>query len=144
MTSKTTSAGRGRPAPRMKCKKGAGPGWARKPLRSTLGHPWAYCWVDVWPFERLLATLESASRSQNPDDIAQVTDKLMALYHGTFLQDDVEHPWVLSTRERLRGKLLRLLESVGTAHARNATTRPSAASRRRSLSMRWRRVSTAA
>lgn len=77
-----------------------------------------HCWVDVWPFERLLATLESASRSQNPDDIAQVTDKLMALYHGTFLQDDVEHPWVLSTRERLRGKLLRLLESVGTAHAR--------------------------
>ena len=76
------------------------------------------CWVDAWSFERLLATLESTSRSLDPNEITQLTDRLMTLYRGAFLQDDVEHPWVLSVRERLRGKLLRLLESVGTTHAR--------------------------
>lgn len=76
------------------------------------------CWVDAWSFERLLATLETTSRSQNSADIPQLTDRLMTLYRGAFLQDDVDHPWVLSARERLQGKLLRLLESVGTTHAR--------------------------
>ena len=76
------------------------------------------CWVDAWSFERQLATLESASRTQSPDEITELTDKLMVLYRGAFLQGDLERPWVLSTRERLRGKLLRLLESVGTTHAR--------------------------
>lgn len=76
------------------------------------------CWVDVWSFERQLTTLESASRTQDPDDSAKLTDQLMALYRGAFLQGDIERPWALSAHERLRGKLLSLLESVGATHAR--------------------------
>ena len=61
-----------------------------------------WCWVDAWAFE---------SRAGNPSD-ADV--KALDLYRGAFLPEDEQEPWSVSTRERLRGKFIHALSSLGT------------------------------
>jgi len=57
------------------------------------------CFVDAWTFE---------SGVERPGG---ETDALR-LYRGGFLQSDTEAPWSASMRERLRGKFVRLVQSV--------------------------------
>jgi LuxR family transcriptional regulator, maltose regulon positive regulatory protein len=68
-----------------------------------------YCWVDVWAVEHQLAAIEEASRAAPPAAIAELVDRVLALYRGPFLADQREESWVLSMRERLRGRLLRVI-----------------------------------
>jgi DNA-binding SARP family transcriptional activator len=75
------------------------------------------CWVDAWSLERELTALEHAHRAENLELTASLVASVVLQYRGGFLTGDADHPWVLSTRERLRGRLLRLLEGVGTTHA---------------------------
>ncbi len=78
------------------------------------------CWADAWAFERQLTALEHASHAHVPEEITKLTQKLTMLYRGAFLKEEFDRPWVLSTRERLQGKFLRLLESIGRTHAHAA------------------------
>ncbi len=69
------------------------------------------CWTDVWAFERQIAQTEGAEAEPrlSPAD-AEVT-----LYRGDFLPADADEPWTVKARERLRGKFVRLVESVAQA-----------------------------
>ena len=59
------------------------------------------CWVDAWVFEARPADAESASR------------KVLNLYGGTFLPEDVDASWSVPARERLRGKFIHALSAHG-------------------------------
>ena len=76
----------------------------------------ALCWVDVWPFERLLSKTEDdvhhIGQAADAELLAQ-TDKLLRLYHGDFLEREECHPWLLPRRERLRNRLGTALADVG-------------------------------
>jgi LuxR family transcriptional regulator, maltose regulon positive regulatory protein len=75
------------------------------------------CWVDAWSFERELKALERAHRAQDLEATAGLAASLVLLYRGPFLEGDDDHAWVLCARERLQGRLVNLLDSIGTAHA---------------------------
>ena len=75
------------------------------------------CWVDVWAFERLLG------ESTQSDDLLNMADRIgqaLDLYQGEFLADmgadmhlvDSNNAWALTARERLRTRLLRLVQVV--------------------------------
>lgn len=72
-----------------------------------------YCWVDVWALDRTLVMLAEAYRESRLDAVRAATEKLFDLYGGEFLRNESERPWVLSTRERVRSRLLRQLEATG-------------------------------
>src|SRR5262249_30562283 len=60
-----------------------------------------WCWVDAWAFE--------ARAGQASDAGIEALD----LYRGAFLPEDGEEPWSVSARERLRGKFIHALSSLG-------------------------------
>jgi DNA-binding SARP family transcriptional activator len=62
-----------------------------------------YVWVDVWAFERGLASAQATS------------EKSLALYRGPFLGKDTDFGWALPLRERLRAKFLRHLAHWGAS-----------------------------
>ena len=59
------------------------------------------CWVDAWIFEAQLG--EPGLDSQ----------KVLALYGGTFLPEDEGESWSVASRERLRGKFVDALSRYG-------------------------------
>ncbi len=74
------------------------------------------CWVDSWAFERLLSEAETilANPAADPagDALAQLTQRVQALYHGPFLGKESDAAWAVSLRERLRSRFLRHIVSV--------------------------------
>jgi DNA-binding SARP family transcriptional activator len=76
------------------------------------------CRVDVWALERQLALAEDHIRARQVDRLAQDVEALFALYRGPFLNDADEHSWVLSMRERLRGRFLHQLEAAADCFER--------------------------
>ncbi len=83
-----------------------------------------YCWVDVFALERLFEQAEETFKRKPTNDTVkraiQIMDKMLSLYTGHFLDRDVEQPWTVSQRERLRAKFLdsisccaRYLEKAG-------------------------------
>lgn len=75
------------------------------------------CWVDVWAFERLLG------ESMQTDDLRKMAALILQAldhYQGEFLADmdadmhlgDCNDAWALAARERLRTRLLRLIQVV--------------------------------
>ena len=74
-----------------------------------------YCWVDAWVFERLLGEVDGKGWTEDSIPLAQ---KAIGMYRGTFhrgtfLAKEIEHPWLISIRERLRSKFLRSLNQLG-------------------------------
>lgn len=65
------------------------------------------CWTDLWAFERHIALTES-----HEEDVEAAAAAAVALYRGNFLPADTDEPWTVKTRERLRGKFVRLVEAV--------------------------------
>ncbi len=59
-------------------------------------------WVDAWAFERRLGASD-----------ASTMEKTLALYRGSFLPDDVDAPFTVPTRERLRAKFVHALGELG-------------------------------
>lgn len=72
------------------------------------------CWVDAWVFEQLVSRAENLIAAPAPDTekLAQVSARILALYHGHFLGRETPEPWSISLRERLRSKFLRHLIDV--------------------------------
>ncbi|MGZ5790091.1 MAG: BTAD domain-containing putative transcriptional regulator [Burkholderiaceae bacterium] len=63
-----------------------------------------YCWVDIWAFEGMLNHAEHNDFNQQK--------KGLQLYQGHFLHN-IDTPWALSPRERLRSKFLHFVVRVG-------------------------------
>lgn len=56
-------------------------------------------WYDVWEFEQALRQARQAQA--NPDEQAAALERAIALYQGDYLEQ-VDSPWVMPERERLR------------------------------------------
>jgi LuxR family maltose regulon positive regulatory protein len=68
-----------------------------------------YFWVDAWEFEELAAQVEAAA---DPGSVEQLAERMLALYRGPFMADDVDAAWVLQARERMRARLERAMGRV--------------------------------
>ena len=66
------------------------------------------CWVDAFSFEELLARADKSE----PEEAARLTEQALRLYQGPFLED-IDEPWAISRRERLRAKYLRAIRRLG-------------------------------
>lgn len=62
-------------------------------------------WTDVRAFEALLEREDSGS--------AEFVASLLRFYRGSFLAEDVDEPWTVSTRERLRSRFLNAVDRAG-------------------------------
>jgi LuxR family maltose regulon positive regulatory protein len=70
-------------------------------------------WTDVWAFEDLTSRAAAADKAGDTHQLLQLADDALALYRGDFLAADMEAVWAFVTRERLRVRLLTLVDSVG-------------------------------
>ena len=97
-------------------------------LRKLLGYPQAivlkdtlltldsrYVQVDLWEAERLLGQLEQQLRHVQVDQaqLRDVSERLFALFHGDFLGNEPDRSWALLLKERLRNRMLKILQSLG-------------------------------
>jgi DNA-binding SARP family transcriptional activator len=95
-------------------------------LRTLIGHPETlefqerrlsldprYYWVDVWAFERLFDEVDSKRKEGLTECYVELTQKAMEMYKGPFLAGEIEQPWMISIRERLRRKFLRNVSRLG-------------------------------
>ncbi len=64
------------------------------------------CWTDVWALERQIAEEDRSMTAPEPDSVWR-------LYRGHFLAEDLESPWALSMRERVRSQFLRHIARAG-------------------------------
>lgn len=72
------------------------------------------CRVDIWALEDTLSALERGMHQQAPvDTLIRQARRVLAWYRGPFLASEAEESWVLSCRERLRSRLLRVLQQAG-------------------------------
>jgi len=68
-----------------------------------------YFWIDAWTFDSLAAELDAAA---DPASVERIAERMLALYAGPFMADDVDAPWYLQPRERLRGRMARAMKRV--------------------------------
>jgi LuxR family maltose regulon positive regulatory protein len=74
------------------------------------------CWVDVWCFERLLGAIEEGllhPGDSDTEDLLARNDTLLGFYHGDFLEHESAHPWASRRQERLRDRLLNVVDRIG-------------------------------
>ena len=76
-----------------------------------------YCWVDVWEFERTLGRADAAGKpgahAPNDGEVARLAERAIALYQGTFLSGETFCSFIVTHRERLRSKFLRIVVRAG-------------------------------
>ena len=88
-------------------------------LRQLLGHEKAVqyrdgrvslddrsCWVDMRAFQQLADEAQAGWKKGLTEKAIQLSEKALEMYTEAFLPGDVDQPWSLSLRERLKGKLL--------------------------------------
>lgn len=72
------------------------------------------CWVDVWALERALNRARDALAHGVWDGAGQqALAEAQRLYQGPFLVGEPDQPWLFGRRERLRERLLRVLDNSG-------------------------------
>jgi LuxR family transcriptional regulator, maltose regulon positive regulatory protein len=77
------------------------------------------CWVDSLAFEHLSSGITGRSgRTLDANHVA-AADSACALYRGNFLAGE-DAPWARATRERLRDRLIQLLELLAAHHESHA------------------------
>ena len=79
----------------------------------TLNAHW--CWVDAWGIEALSGKAPASIKGEDKQSEEETLKRLVALYQGPFLPDDIHEPWTAPMRERLRRKYLTALETLCTA-----------------------------
>ena len=70
------------------------------------------CYVDVWTFDRLVVDADVAKQAGDLRRWTHLSEQAFHLYHGPFLDDDLQAPWTHPMRDRLRGKFTRLVASL--------------------------------
>jgi len=81
-------------------------------------------WADVWDFERMCDDAsgiwrhnrDAGNSGKETKRAIELINKALGLYAGPFLPGDLDQPWSISLRERLRTKLLRLTVITGKHH----------------------------
>lgn len=73
------------------------------------------CWVDVWAFERRLHEVERLIQENStlPAELSLLITRAVDLLQGTFLCHEIEQPWMLPLREKLRHRVQRLFADLG-------------------------------
>jgi two-component SAPR family response regulator len=78
-----------------------------------------FCYVDVWAFERLLgeasSVWERGGTRKEKEEAERLAQRALRMYTGHFLGGEDE-PWMVSIRERLRNKVLRMIRTCGRYH----------------------------
>jgi len=72
-----------------------------------------FCWVDLWVFEAILEQADGQWKKERVEKPIELTEKAVEMYKGPFLAKEIEQPWTISMRERLRNKFLRNVEKLG-------------------------------
>ncbi len=76
-----------------------------------------HCWVDVWALERALGQAEKArwggKLGKREAECARLVEKAIAIYQGPFLDGENFCSCLETSRERLRSKFLRCVETTG-------------------------------
>jgi len=74
-----------------------------------------YVQVDLWEAERLLGQLEQQLRHIHADEtqLQSLSERLFALFRGDFLGTEPDRNWALLIKERLRNRMLKILQSLG-------------------------------
>jgi DNA-binding SARP family transcriptional activator len=72
----------------------------------------AYCWVDVWAFERLLTQADDLYYKDNTGKAVELMQKAINMYHGHFLEE--EQPWAITLREHLRNRFMISIKKLGS------------------------------
>ena len=83
------------------------------------------CWTDVSEFERQCIESDSIwshSTDKNILETIQITMRAVSLYKGPFLPDDIELPWTVFLRERLKFKYLRAIGKIGHYYEESGMT----------------------
>lgn len=70
------------------------------------------CWVDAWAMERLVDAAATAAAAGRVEECTRCAQQVHNLYRGNFLADDLDAPWAISPRERLR---MRFVQHVAAA-----------------------------
>lgn len=77
------------------------------------------CWVDAWSVERVLNRFPSATGTPSIAQLLELGERLLELYRGPFLRDE-EDAYAITPRERLRGKMIRLITTLAEGLQRDA------------------------
>jgi DNA-binding SARP family transcriptional activator len=71
------------------------------------------CWVDSWAFEHIFEQADTNWKKGQVDRAVKFTQKLIQMYKGPFLGGEIDEPWKVSIRERLRSKFLESIVTLG-------------------------------
>lgn len=71
------------------------------------------CWVDTWAFEQLLKTWSSRIPA-DIGDLSEYAARALKLYRGNFLPGDMDEPWSIQIRSRLRTAFVSHLTELGS------------------------------
>ena len=75
--------------------------------------------ADVWDFERLVTQIETEAASVTASRRAQLTQDLLRLYAGHFLDPESQETWAVAARDKHRSKFTRSVSLLGAALERN-------------------------
>jgi DNA-binding SARP family transcriptional activator len=74
------------------------------------------CWLDTWAVEDLLAqTAREVPRGASVAALLALSRRLVGIYRGPLLADEVTASWAHAPRERLAAKFVRAAEHLGPA-----------------------------
>jgi DNA-binding SARP family transcriptional activator len=76
-----------------------------------------YWWVDTWAFEHATEAMgpvsHGASATSSPEHVSAATARILALYRGPFMGEDMNEAWCLAMRDRLRSRFVRCIAELG-------------------------------
>ena len=78
-----------------------------------------FCWVDVWDFERRLHEVETLRHeTATSTELYLLIKGAVNMLQGQFLCREIEQPWMLPLREKLRHRVRRLFTDLGRCFGR--------------------------
>ncbi|HEY6838769.1 MAG TPA: BTAD domain-containing putative transcriptional regulator [Geobacteraceae bacterium] len=80
-------------------------------------------WTDIRAFDRLLALAQAEGEKGNEEVAVRLTEKALDLYRGQFLPGDIDRPWAVSLRNRLKSKFILNVVALATLRQRGGDYR---------------------
>ena len=76
-----------------------------------------YCRLDIWTLEDLQGEIAEALKNPvSTDQLSILTERLFAVYGGTFLSSELDQPWLILPREAFRRQFLQLIDNIAHHH----------------------------
>lgn len=76
-----------------------------------------HAWVDTWVFNRILSQFDEEVWGTNDTRLEKMISQIFLLYRAPFLSD-IDMPWAVPMRERLRSRFLQHILRVGDHYER--------------------------